>query len=125
MNRGMRPPSSSANLLLRAAVDVRILRAFSIDRWDLGKQVGEKFKTLFVCVCQGASSGGDASNLRMFTWLKMYAKHAHIFFVDTQSDTSGMMVNYLAGGESVVAFFSLAKQMDLHFIESNMWYPLH
>lgn len=50
MNGGMRPPSSPANLLLRAAVDVRILRAFSIDRWDLGKQVGEKFETIFVRV---------------------------------------------------------------------------
>lgn len=57
MNGGMCPPSSPANLLLRAAVDVRILRAFSIDHWDLGKQVGEKFETIF---CQGASSGGDA-----------------------------------------------------------------
>lgn len=43
----MRLPSSAANLLLRAAVDVRILRAFSIDRWDSQKQVGEKFETIF------------------------------------------------------------------------------
>lgn len=50
MSGGMRLSSSPANLLLRAAVDVRILRAFSIDRWDSQKQVGEKFETIFVRV---------------------------------------------------------------------------
>lgn len=39
MSEGMFSPSSGTNLLLRAAVDVGILRAFSIDRWDLEKQV--------------------------------------------------------------------------------------
>lgn len=47
MNGGTRLPSSRANLLLRAAVDVGILRAFGIDRWDLEKRVGEKFETIF------------------------------------------------------------------------------
>lgn len=50
MSEGMFSPSSGTNLLLRAAVDVRILRAFSIDWWDLEKQVGEKFLTIFVRV---------------------------------------------------------------------------
>lgn len=53
----MRLPSSPANLLLRAAVDVRILRAFSIDRWDSQKQVGEKFETIFVRVQVQAGIG--------------------------------------------------------------------
>lgn len=116
MNGGMCPPSSPANLLSRAAVDVRILRAFSIDRWDLGKQVGRSLRPFFCFFFQGASSGGDAPNLRMFTHLKMYAKRKHKFFVDTQSCTPGMMVNYLAGGDSIVTFFSPAAEMDLHFI---------
>lgn len=40
----------------------------------------------------------------MFTGLEHYAKRAHKFFVDAQSGTPGMMLNDLAGGDSVVAF---------------------
>lgn len=54
--------------------------------------------------CQGASSGGDLQNLRMFTGLKHYAKCVHTLFVDTQSATPGMMPNDLAGGDSIVPF---------------------
>lgn len=65
------PPSSFTNLLLRAAADAGILRAFSIDRWDLEKEVWEE---LLLGVFGGffsASSHGDAQNLRMFTPFKI------------------------------------------------------
>lgn len=82
---GMFSPLSQTNLLSRAAVDVGILRAFSIDLWDLVEgSLGE----VADCFCRSVSSHRDT--LRMFTWFKIMHKSMCIKSLFTHAYIKGM-----------------------------------
>lgn len=71
-------PSSWTNLLLRAAVDVGILRAFTIDQWDLEKEVREKLLWLLLSECEFTHGYLEFKNVYL---IGNYAqKCVHFFF---------------------------------------------